>query len=59
MAEAFVGPNITDNDLWRVFELPPGEHVLRLVTRPDADPASQGRKITLRRAVIYAPAGPR
>ncbi len=54
VAEAYVGPNIVDSDLWRVFALPPGEHTLRLITRADADPQSKGRTIGLRRAVIYA-----
>jgi hypothetical protein len=55
VADAYVGPNIHDSDLWRVFELAPGEHTLRLVTRADADPQSKGKLVGLRRAVIYAP----
>jgi hypothetical protein len=53
VADAYVGPNLIDLDLWRVFDLAPGEHVLRLVTRADADPQSGGRTLGLRRAVIY------
>ena len=55
VADAYVGPGILDNDLWRIFELAQGEHTLRLVTRADADPLSKGRSIVLQRAVIYAP----
>ncbi len=54
VADAYVGPNLIDQDLWRVFDLPPGEHVLRLVTRAEADPRSSGRTVGLRRAVIYS-----
>lgn len=54
VAEAYLGPNLTDTDLWRAFDLPPGEHTLRLVTRADADPQSQGHTVGVRRAVIYA-----
>lgn len=55
VADAYAGPGINDNDLWRVFELAPGEHILRLVTRADADPQSKGKAVGLQRAVIYAP----
>jgi len=55
VADAYVGPATHDNDLWRVYELAPGEHILRLVTRADADPQSKGTVISLRHAVIYAP----
>lgn len=54
MADAYVGAGIHDTDLWRIFELAPGEHTLRLVTRADADPQSKGKNFGLRRAVIYA-----
>ncbi|MBI5688703.1 MAG: ADP-ribosylglycohydrolase family protein [Verrucomicrobia bacterium] len=57
VADAYVAPDNHDNDLWRIFGLPAGPHVLRLITRPDADPASQGREIALREAVVYD-AGP-
>jgi hypothetical protein len=53
VVDAFVGPGLHDTDLWRVFELAPGEHTLRMVTRADADPQSKGRAVGLRRAVIY------
>jgi hypothetical protein len=52
VADAYIGPNTTDRDLWRVFELKPGKHTLRLVVRNDADPRSSGKKITISRAVV-------
>jgi len=33
--------------------LKPGEHSLRLVMRDDADARSQGKKLTISRAVVY------
>lgn len=53
VADAYIVPNTIDRDLWRIFGLTPGEHTLRLVVREDADQRSQGRKVTLSRAVVY------
>jgi hypothetical protein len=53
VADAYIGPNTTDDDLWRLFGLSPGEHTLRLVVRDDADPSSKGRRIMLNRALVY------
>lgn len=53
VADAYNPPDTIEFDLWRVHGLPPGKHVLRLVMRDDADPASKGRKVTISRAVIY------
>jgi hypothetical protein len=53
VADAYIGPNTTDDDLWRMFELAPGEHTLRLVVREDADPHSKGRRLMLNRALAY------
>jgi hypothetical protein len=53
VADDYIGPNTTDDDLWRVFGLPPGEHTVRLVVREDADPRSSGRRIMLNRAIAY------
>ena len=52
-ADAYIGPNTVDRDLWRVFGLAPGKHTLRLVLREDADSRSSGRKIIISRAVVY------
>jgi hypothetical protein len=54
VADAYIVPNTSDNDLWRVFGLKPGEHTLRLVVRADADPRSKGKKVTIRQAIAYA-----
>jgi hypothetical protein len=53
IADAYIGPNTVDRDLWRVYDLAPGEHTLRLVARDDADPRSTGRRIILSRAVVF------
>jgi hypothetical protein len=55
LAEAYVGPNTHDSDLWRAFGLPAGPHTVRLVVRGDADPQSKGRVFGLRRTVVYGP----
>jgi hypothetical protein len=52
VADAYIGPNTTDRDLWRIFKLSPGEHTLRLVVRNDADPRSSGKNIIISRAVV-------
>jgi hypothetical protein len=53
VADDYIGPNTTDDDLWRVFGLAPGEHTVRLVVRDDADPQSKGKRIMLNRALVY------
>jgi hypothetical protein len=53
VADAYIGPNTTDDDLWRVFGLTPGEHTVRLVVRSDADPQSKGRRLLLNRAIVF------
>jgi hypothetical protein len=53
VADAYVVPNTVDRDLWRIYDLEPGEHTLRLVVRDDADERSTGRKIILSRAVAF------
>lgn len=53
VADNYIGPNTIDDDLWRVFNLSPGEHTLRLIVREDADPQSQGRRIMINRALVY------
>lgn len=54
IADAYIGPNTHDNDLWRVFGLKPGPHTMRLVMLPEADPRSAGRKVLISHAVVYA-----
>jgi ADP-ribosylglycohydrolase len=53
VADAYIAPKTSDHDLWRIHGLKPGEHTLRLVMRSDADPGSQGRKLTIGGAVVY------
>lgn len=53
VADAYIVPKTHDNDLWRVQNLKPGEHTLRLIMRDDADPRSHGRKLTISYAVVY------
>ena len=53
VAEAYIVPKTHDNDLWRIHGLSPGEHTLRLVMRNDADPRSNGHKLTISYAVVY------
>jgi len=51
--DAYVVERTFDYDLWRGYELKPGKHTLRIVSRDDADARSKGRKVILRRAVVY------
>ncbi len=53
VADAYIVPKTHDNDLWRIHGLKPGNHELRLVMRDDTDPRSQGRKLTISRAILY------
>jgi hypothetical protein len=51
--DAYAGARTHDNALWHTYGLPPGTHVLRIVTRADADPRSTGTDISLFEAVVY------
>lgn len=51
--DAYVVERTFDNDLWRAYGLKPGKHTLRIVSRDDADVRSKGKKLTIRRAIIY------
>ncbi len=53
--DAYIVERTHDNALWHTYGLKPGEHTLRIVTLPDADPRSKGRKLTIDRAVVYRP----
>jgi hypothetical protein len=53
VADAYIVPKTYDHDLWRIHGLKAGEHTLRLVMRDDADPRSNGRKLTIGGAVVY------
>jgi hypothetical protein len=51
--DAYVVERTFDYDLWRVYDLKPGKHTPRTVTRDDTDARSKGKNVTLRRAIIY------
>lgn len=51
--DAYVVPRTHDNDYWHVTGLKPGEHTLRIVTRPDKDDRSTGTQIAIQRAIVY------
>jgi hypothetical protein len=51
--DSYVVPNTTDDDLWHVTGLAPGEHSVRVVTRDDKDPRSSGTTVVIERAIVY------
>ncbi|HXG68608.1 MAG TPA: ADP-ribosylglycohydrolase family protein [Blastocatellia bacterium] len=51
--DAYTAAANHDNDLWRMYDLQPGAHKLRIVTRNDADARSQGKKVLIERAIIF------
>jgi hypothetical protein len=53
MIDAFTGQDNTDEGLWHTYGLKAGDHTVRIVTRPDADPASKGKKVNLWGAITY------
>jgi hypothetical protein len=55
IADAWIPERTSDNSLWHRFELKPGKHTLRLVTRGDAHPQSKGKRLALLGAVTYGP----
>jgi hypothetical protein len=53
--DAWIPERTHDNDYWHVTGLPDGKHMLRLVTRADADARSRGRRLRVDGAVVYGP----
>ncbi len=51
--DSFVVERTVDWDLWRAYDLKPGKHTLRIVTREDADARSKGKNVIVRRAILY------
>ncbi len=51
--DSYIVERTYDNDLWHVYDLKPGKHTVTVVTRDDADPRSQGKKIVIERAIVY------
>ncbi len=50
---AYIVPRTYDDCLWHTYGLKQGPHALRIVTRDDADPRSQGKKVGLQSAVVF------
>ncbi len=53
--DAYAAACTHDNDLWHAYGLKNRQHVVRIVTRGDADARSTGHKIPLNEAVVYRP----
>jgi hypothetical protein len=51
--DAYAGARTHDNALWHTYGLADGRHVLRVVTRADADPRSTGKVVSILEAVVY------
>ncbi len=51
--DAYIVKDTHDNALWHTYDLKQGEHTLRIVTRGDADERSQGKSVTIERAILY------
>lgn len=52
-ADAYIVERTHDNALWHTYGLEPGEHTLRIVTLPEADSRSKGRRVSIDGAVLY------
>lgn len=52
-ADAYIVERTHDNALWNVYGLKAGQHTIRLVTTDRADRRSNGKRVTLREAVVY------
>ena len=53
VADAYIGPNTHDDDLWRITGLAPGKHTLRVVTQGKADPRSSGQAVRIGYAITF------
>jgi hypothetical protein len=51
--DGYIVENTTDDIVWQVYGLKPGEHEIRFVTLDRADARSKGKRINLRAAVTY------
>lgn len=51
--DAYIVPNTHDNVLWQIYDLSPGPHTLRIVTRGEADARSTGQEVAIAQAVVY------
>ncbi len=55
--EGYIVERTTDWAMWHTYDLKPGVHTLRIVTRADADERSKGKKIQIVSLVSYRPRG--
>lgn len=53
MLDFYIVERTHDTALWHAYDLSPGPHTLRIVTRDDADPRSQGKEKFLLGAVTF------
>jgi hypothetical protein len=53
--DAYVPPRTHDNALWHVYDLAPGPHTVRIVTRPDRAAGSKGNLVQINGAVTFRP----
>jgi hypothetical protein len=53
VADAYIGPNTHDDDLWRITGLAAGRHTLRIVTQGKADPRSSGQVLRIGYAIVF------
>jgi hypothetical protein len=51
--DGYIVENTTDDIVWQIYGLKPGEHQIRLVTLDQADDRSKGKQVNLRAAVTY------
>ena len=51
--DAWIPERTNDDDLWRMYDLKPGKHALKIVTRDDADPRSKGKRVQIQGAIVY------
>jgi hypothetical protein len=51
--DAFVAERTLDHALWHAYGLPPGKHVVRIITTGEADKRSTGTKIAIGRAIVF------
>jgi hypothetical protein len=53
--ESYVPPRTHDNALWHTYDLTPGKHTVRIVTRPDRAAESSGNQVQVHGAVTFRP----
>jgi hypothetical protein len=51
--DAYITERTHDNALWHVYDLKPGAHTVRVVTRGDADSRSRGKRVVINGAITY------